>query len=305
MKKIIVLIGVSGSGKSTYAANLVQEDPNSHVIVNRDKIRELLFGYTESNVSDYYSREDLSKLEKEVTKYENTLIREGLASGKVVIADATHLKREYLVRYKFWNVPVELKWFPITKEKAIRHNIIRDRKVGVDIIESQLTRFKSLESSLKDKPIDFTPVSFPFDEEKEPCICVDLDGTLARMHSRSPYDWDRVDEDLLDVPVADTVEAFHSLIRTTEVGKIFICTGRDGSSLELSKKWLDHYGVAYDKIFIRQEGDQRPDWVVKEEMWREISESHCIRVLIDDRCQVVDRARALGLKVFQVEYHNF
>lgn len=27
--------------------------------------------------------------------------------------------------------------------------------------------------------------------------------------------------------------------------------------------------------------------------------------MVDDRCQVVDYARSLGLKVFQVEYGNF
>ncbi len=58
-------------------------------------------------------------------------------------------------------------------------------------------------------------------------------------------------------------------------------------------------------MYIRPEGDQRPDWVVKEEMWRQITKDYHIRGMFDDRLQVVRRARALGLKVFNVEYNNF
>ena len=48
----------------------------------------------------------------------------------------------------------------------------------------------------------------------------------------------------------------------------------------------------------------RPDWVVKEEMWKNISKQYNIIAMYDDRLQVVRRARALGLKVFNVEYNN-
>ena len=55
---------------------------------------------------------------------------------------------------------------------------------------------------------------------------------------------------------------------------------------------------------IRNEKDMRPDWVVKEEMWKNISKQYNIIAMYDDRLQVVRRARALGLKVFNVEYNN-
>ncbi len=49
----------------------------------------------------------------------------------------------------------------------------------------------------------------------------------------------------------------------------------------------------------------RPDWIVKEEMWEKISKHNYIIGMYDDRLQVVRRARALSLKVFNVEYNNF
>ena len=51
---IEVLVGISGSGKSSYAHEQWMIDPNV-VIVNRDKIRELLYGFTESRLRGYMS----------------------------------------------------------------------------------------------------------------------------------------------------------------------------------------------------------------------------------------------------------
>lgn len=42
--ELIILVGISGSGKSTWSQNEWELNPTKTVIVNRDKIRELLFG---------------------------------------------------------------------------------------------------------------------------------------------------------------------------------------------------------------------------------------------------------------------
>ena len=87
--------------------------------------------------------------------------------------------------------------------------------------------------------------------------------------------------------------------------RIIICTGRDGIAKFGTEKWLEDYEIPYEDLFMREQGDSRPDWVVKEEMWRKIAENYYIVGMFDDRLQVVRRARALGLKVFNVEYNNF
>jgi hypothetical protein len=92
----------------------------------------------------------------------------------------------------------------------------------------------------------------------------------------------------------------------SNVPKVIVCTGRDGICEKESKQWFkDNHLYLPSKFYIRETGDQRPDWVIKEEMWRDIAKDYHILAMFDDRCQVVDRARALGLKVFQVEYNNF
>ena len=119
-------------------------------------------------------------------------------------------------------------------------------------------------------------------------------------NKRSPYDWSRVGEDKVDEPTKDVLD------RLKKTGcKIIICTGRDGVCIDETEQWLRLNNIPYDEIYIRNKGDQRPDWVVKEEMWRKIAEDNYIVGMFDDRLQVVRRARALGLKVFNVEYGNF
>lgn len=299
--KLLILMGISNSGKSTFAAEKVQNNPQKYTRVNRDDIRSLLYGYTDETVSNYYQRKDVYKLEKEVTKYEDSLIYEGLELGKIVVVDATHLKRSYLERFKYWNVETEIKVFPITLKESLIRNESRNRKVAEEIIQKQYNRFVNLHKDLENNPIDFTPVKLQNLVTKDKCILLDLDGTLCDMAGkRSPYDWKKVGGDLADYSVRSLVQNID--IRNVE---IIICTGRDGSCLKETTGWLAENGVFYKHIFIREEGDTRADWVVKEEMWREIAESYFILGLVDDRLQVVRRARALGLKVFNVEHNNF
>lgn len=296
MTKIIVTVGISNSGKSTFASTTVQHNPDKYVVINRDKIRELLFSYTEETVSEYYHRPDFNKLEKQVTKYEDVLINEALCEGKIPIVDATHLETKYLERFKFWNVPVEVKWFDVTLKEALTRNMSRQRKVDESIIQKQYSKYLTIRENFN---VDFTPVVFENDIEKPHVFLLDLDGTIAHMKGRSPFDWKRVGEDDLDEIIKKVSNSCY------HYDKVIVCTGRDAVCLPETEDWLKHHGIGYDAIFARKENDNRADWVVKEEMWRKIAKDYYIAGLIDDRQQVVRRARALGLKVLNVAYNNF
>lgn len=177
--KLIITVGISGSGKSTWAHEQWLNDPYMYVIVNRDKIRELLFGYTEQSIDMYYRLPNISKFEKQVTRYEDTLINDGLNHGKTVIVDATHLTRKYLERFKYWNVETEVMVFEVTKEVALRNDSHRTRQVGEIVITKQYNRFVSLMNDLGKNPIDFTPVTITMNLDNEKCVIFDIDGTLA------------------------------------------------------------------------------------------------------------------------------
>lgn len=303
MARILVTIGISGSGKSGWAHEMWRTQPFMYTIVNRDKIRELLFGYNESTIGEYYREPKIASFEKEVTKYQNSMINEALKAGKIPIVDATHLDLKYIKEYAFWNVPIEIVWFDINPGVAWIRDQKRTRVVGEDVILKQHDRYWKLKEKFQKNPeqFEFPTVSIDNDPKKPACVVVDIDGTLAHMEFRSPYDWHRVGEDIVDKATKSLLWDLHRSQDT----KIIICTGRDAICLSETEKWLQDNNIPYDGIFIRPAKDQRPDWVVKEEMWRTITKTFYIEYMVDDRLQVVRRARALGFKVMNVEYNNF
>lgn len=307
-KKIIVLVGPSGSGKSTTAADYTQNNPDLYTIVNRDKLRETLFGYTEINISEYYKRTDLQKREKEITNYENLLIKEILSSGKIPIVDATHLRREYLERFKYFNCEVQLEVISNDLDVLLERNSKRIRKVDTEVIKKQVSQFRNLLLELVKNPIDFTPVKLENDPEKRRCIIFDIDGTLAEKGKRSAYDWKKVGEDKLIESIVDIIYAYYFYNnQIDDECDIIFCSGRDEICREETVEWLQTWCGTRIKnnLYMRKHNDNRPDWQVKREMWEEICKNHYIQFIVDDRCQVVDYARNLGLKVLQVEYNNF
>jgi hypothetical protein len=65
--------------------------------------------------------------------------------------------------------------------------------------------------------------------------------------------------------------------------------------------WLDNY-ITYDHLFMRPEKDMRPDNIVKAELFDQyVRDNFDVRFVLDDRDQVVDMWRAMGIKTLQVE----
>jgi hypothetical protein len=57
---------------------------------------------------------------------------------------------------------------------------------------------------------------------------------------------------------------------------------------------------------MREAGDHRPDWIVKKEIYNNlISKEFDVKLVFDDRQQVVDMWRSIGLTCFQVAEGNF
>lgn len=302
MRQIKITIGISNSGKSTWAKEQWNNDPHGTVVINRDKIRELLFGFSEDQAEEYYKRADLFKLEKQVTKYEDTLIHEALNENKTVIVDATHLEGKYINRFKYWNVPIELHWFDISLEEAFKRNSLRNRKVSEEIITKQLEKYTNLKKGFQ---WDYNPSKIELNPELPPVYLLDIDGTIAHMNGkRSPFDWKNVGVDDVCPALLPTILALNTQSRDwSGTPEVIIVSGRDAVCRLETEKWLYSHGIE-GEVIMRPEGDMRPDWQIKEEIWRELAKKFNILGLFDDRLQVVRRARALGLKVFNVEYNN-
>lgn len=133
-------------------------------------------------------------------------------------------------------------------------------------------------------------------------ILVDIDGTVALRQDRGPYDMTRVGEDLPNEPVLVAVRAMHA------AGHIVIfCSGRTEEARMQTEMWLAaNYRGPIEALFMRADGDNRADWLVKAEIFdREIRDSYHVTCVFDDRTTVVSMWRSLGLTVFQVADGDF
>lgn len=145
IKHILVLIGISGSGKTTEARKILAENSN-YIRVNRDDIRAMLFGYTDKTAYQHYNKKDMGYLEVIVSGVQDKSIREGLKANKSVIIDNTNLSVKYLKEFKKYGVPIEYRFIECDVEVAVMRDSLRDRSVGESVIRKQQ---KSLESLLK------------------------------------------------------------------------------------------------------------------------------------------------------------
>jgi hypothetical protein len=140
-------------------------------------------------------------------------------------------------------------------------------------------------------------------------ILVDLDGTLCErlpeaQGGRSPYDETRVGEDTCCQAVLDTV-----LLYAWTGARVIFMSGRSEACRDETVRWLnDHLpeDLTYEALFMRPAGDTRRDWKVKYGLFNaNVRERYRVRLVLDDRDQVVRMWRALGLPCFQVAEGNF
>lgn len=133
-------------------------------------------------------------------------------------------------------------------------------------------------------------------------IICDIDGTLAHMQDRDPYDYDKVDTDVVDKTIKEILRTFYS---TSEYA-ILIVSGREDTCKQITERWLGKNYVMYDELFMRKHGDYRPDEVIKKEIYdKHIKDKYDVEFVLDDRNKVVKMWRDLGLKCLQVAEGDF
>lgn len=300
MKKLIICRGIPASGKSTWAKKLLKENPNKWKRVNRDSIRYM---------TEYkYWNPDNEPLVSDIM---NAAIKSALNRGFNVIVDNTNLSAKYIknlrkIAENIGDIIVEEKYFDISLPEALRRDKDRERKVGKDV----LTKFYKtyINKNLKiSKPIYYEPKNMADkkliqDKTLPKAIMVDIDGTLANMNGlRGPYDWDKVGLDKVNIPVAEVINQFYAAGY-----QILILTARDGLAKKETVKWLKRHKIPYDKLFIKPENDMRKDRINKLEMFNEnIRDKYNILFVMDDRDQVVELWREIGLTCFQVAKGSF
>jgi predicted kinase len=293
MKKVILTKGLPASGKSTWAKTMVAENRGMYKRINKDDLRAML------DISDWSPSN-----EKFIQNTRNQLLIQSLKEGKHVILDDTNLNpkheiqiRELVSAYNLEHkdqVKVETKNFDVDIEECIARDLKRTASVGERVIRRMYRDY------LEPKPLEAVQ-----NEALPKCYLVDIDGTVAKMHNRGPFDWKRVGEDLPKQNVINVVKALK-----LSGAEIIFMSGRDGVCWPETAEWIKTHFDWQDadfQLIMRIMNDGRKDNIVKHELFEQhIKDKYYVCAILDDRQQVVDMWRKnLGLTCLQVDYGDF
>lgn len=301
--KLLLTRGAPASGKDTIALKWVKDDPDWRTRVNRDELRWNMYGEWV-----------LPRMgEETVTLVQQNMVRTLLKAGQNVIVSDTNLAARFV---KEWlkiavecKVEVEFVDVPTPLEECLRRNKARadagGRFVPEDVIRNYFARYFRNGELPPVPTLDAAPTfsrTYVQDPALPTAYVVDIDGTLAKMTGRGPFEWHRVGE---DEPIQNVIDTVRSLKSAGH--KIIFMSGRDEVSRNDTVRWLFTYaGIAANELYMRSAGDMRRDNIVKYELfWKHVGERYNVLGVIDDRNQVVEMWRELGLTVFQCAIGDF
>lgn len=293
MKTVLILRGLPASGKSTFAKQLLDEHPGQYKRLNKDELRAMLDNNHHTTAN-----------EKFVEKVRDMMLVEALHAGKHVVIDDTNLSDRPLERITQVvqryskdtgeEVKIEIKDIDTSLEVCLARDAKREKQVGKKVI---MRMYK--QHMLRDERGPHYQVQ---DKTFPPAIICDLDGTLAILNGRSPFDTEACEFDLLNEPIVELVKTYQQLGNA-----LILMSGREEKARPATEKWLARHGISYKALYMRNTGDQRKDAVVKKELFNlHVHGKYYVRFVLDDRDQVVDLWRLeLGLPCLQVNYGDF
>lgn len=296
-----VLIGLPASGKSTYAKS-VEGFPRAYRI-NWDNMRKEL---------GTFGKPFNSKKEKEIQTISYQRAVSAASAGYLrIIIDNTNLNEKTRDTWRNVARQIDFVYVETRFDKTITECVIRDHdrlgseRVGRAVIE-RMALWNGLVTLY------------------EPCIIVDVDGTLADCSHRQHYvnkpclecagkivdncrcngsglavkDWHGFfGETANDPPIPTIVDLVKLLSKTY---KILIVSVRPIDKCgKATEDWLNKHEIPCYRLFMRNSGDKRDDTIVKQEILDRLDKSK-IALVLDDRDRVVDMWRQNGLTCLQV-----
>jgi predicted kinase len=289
VKTLTMTKGLPGSGKSTWAKETVRKaQPGTMVRVNKDDLRAMLNDGVFKGPN-----------ERRTVQARDFLAAGYLSKGVSVIVDDTNFNPAHEQRLramaKEHDAEFVVKDFTdVPLHTCINRDLKRARSVGEAVIRKMYDQYLAPKPAPAPEYVEGLPDA----------VLVDLDGTLAKMADRSPFDWARVGEDDVHHDIVDLVNTLRDA-----GSEIIFVSGRDRRAYEPTREWLDIHVGSWTRsapLLTRMTMDARKDSIVKTEIYRrDILGKYNVWLVLDDRNQVVDAWRLLGLRCLQVAPGNF
>lgn len=290
MKTLYMFKGLPGSGKSTVAREMLAHfGPGNAHRVNKDDLRAMLDDgkWTGPN-------------EKFVLHIRDAIIVKALEDGKHILVDDTNLAPKHEVRLRQLAHENEalfslIDQSDISVEECIKRDLGRFRSVGSKVIQDMYEQF------LAPAPVEPPP----HDPMLPDAIICDVDGTVAQMNGRTPFDWDKVGTDQPRKIVLDVLRKMWGPKNLTRPTVIFV-SGREEVCRNATTTWLcDFVNIPSDEwlLFMRPTDDHRSDQIIKREIYeRAIKGKYNVLAIFDDRPRVIREWQVLGFsdRIFNV-----
>ena len=302
--KLILVQGISGSGKTTWAKQWVEEDPIHRIRLNYDDIRCMLGKYwvpereplvlaifTSALVDAMNNGYDIvidnmSNLNpKHIKEYENTI-----SNHKKFCPEST-----YEIEFKLINTPVEV---------CIERDSKREIPIGEKVIRQQWRKYRDyiIQQSVK----EMLDNQIQEDSKLPHCIIVDMDATLCFNTSGRPFygpgTAEKIINDIPNTNVVDLVRAYCDIYDC----ELIVITGRDESCRKATLEWLDKHYLYPNLLLMRKEGDYSKGEECKKKLYEEnIKGKYNVDLVFEDSSKVVKMYRDLGLTVLQPNEGNF
>ena len=298
MAKITLLVGPPGSGKSTFARELIYEDGDN-------------------GLATVYINQDLQGRQEHLT-----LFKKAVEDGKDIIVDRMNFSkgqrntyldfaksRGYSTKIVVFHVP-----FKTCIERANNrkdHPTIKNSEDANRAIHYFFTHYERVQDEEADEVFRNGWV----DKQSTDAIWCDLDGTLSDVSNRrhhvrvekpSKPDWKAFFENMDKDPVNEWCRDI--LVTMHEKKDIVYATGRPEEYKEKTENWLISNGLRFENshLFMRNLRDYRKDDIVKEIILEfEVKTRYNVLFAIDDRKQVVDMLRKHGITVLQCAEGDF
>lgn len=294
--KAIITIGVSASGKTTWANEFVKENPE-YFIMCRDDLRKKYYEKTHSNEKFSWKVWNM-KWEKKITAMFWDLIGRCCENQKNIIIADTNLNKDRLGNLKssleeLGYSDIKIKEFPISFEEACKRDSLRENGVGFQVIAKQFEQWNKI------KKRQYIP-----NDLNEYAIIVDIDGTIADNSHRSNFDYSKVK---FDKPITEIINLVYGCYLSCH--KIIFLTGREmvGNCRNDTINWLDkHINTPLNnhidyQLLMRNVGDHRAGDIVKEELfWKHIANKYNVVLAIDDMPKIIRMWQSIGVKTLMV-----
>jgi hypothetical protein len=219
-----------------------------------------------------------------------------LSRGYCVIVDDTNFASQHITNIQLiaedYKADFEVKDFDVPLEECLKRNAERMPRVPDRVILDMYNKYV-----LPNKP------KVENNKDLPPCIVCDLDGTLAIHVERGAFEFEKCYSDAVNPSVLECIKAMR---RTGS--KLLFVSGRPDSCRHETNRWLlDKCDLVSDySLHMRKTGDNRKDSIVKEEIYKnDILPEYYVEFVLDDRQQVVDALREMGLQVWQVARGDF